>query len=89
MKTKRPTKRERLSALLAEKGIEIKPYDLDTQQGAYRSVLWDLARWFGSATYKGRRLNVCSWCTMTDCVRYGIDIVSIENTEIEVCSRKS
>jgi hypothetical protein len=76
--------RLRLAALLLQKGIEVSPYDLWVQEGAYRSHYWDLACW---GTDKAKFVNgiapdgtpfpyevqLSSWSTMTDCVRRGID----------------
>jgi hypothetical protein len=44
-----------------------------SQQGAYRGKHWDLARW--GADFRdesGCHWTLACWCTMTDCVRYGV-----------------
>ncbi len=77
--------REKLAKLLGEKGILVDPEDLWTQEGAYRSVHWDLARWGTmEAKFKDGKapdgtdwhqsVQLSSWSTMTDCCKYGIDI---------------
>lgn len=77
--------REKLAELLAEKGLIVSPYDLWTQEGAYRSRYWDLARWGSSeARWKDGKdpdgkpyhltVRLSSWSTMSDCVKYGIEI---------------
>jgi hypothetical protein len=71
----------RLSELLRAAGIEVSPYDFWTQDGGYRHRNWDLARWGAHDAkwidpinkYSGT-LHVYSWDTMTDCVRYGINL---------------
>lgn len=77
--------RERLAELLKDKGLIVSPYDLWVQEGGYRRSTWDLARW-GSNDAKwvdgkgpdgepwGLKVILSSWSTMTECVRYGIDI---------------
>lgn len=81
--------RERLAALLLEKGLAVSPYDLWVQEGGYRHRNWDLARW-GSNHAKwvnGKDpegnpwdlpVTLCSWSTMTQCVRYGIEICNFD-----------
>jgi len=77
--------RERIAALLAEKGLIVSPYDLWVQEGGYRHRHWDLARWgTNHARWKDSRdpdgnerkhdVHVSSWSTMTECVRWGIEI---------------
>lgn len=71
----------KLSELFRAAGIEASPYDFWQQEGAYRSVKWDLARWGvrngrwidATGKYPGP-LHIYSWDTMTDCVRYGINL---------------
>lgn len=75
--------RERLAELLLQEGISVEPDDLWMQEGFYRSRYHDLARW-GSYTARwvtgkapdGCRwtlpIHLCSWDTMTDCVRHGL-----------------
>ena len=68
--------RRQLAAILRrDLEIDITAYDLWTQQGAYRHVTWDLARWGGTChRWTGScwvQLTVCSWDTMTDIVRAG------------------
>lgn len=44
-----------------------------SQHGGYRGRHWDLARW--GADFRdesGHHWTLSSWCTMTDCVRYGV-----------------
>lgn len=69
----------RLSEILREHGIEASPYDMWTQEGAYRSRHWDLARWGVSGKWINPtleqhtgQLTIYSWDTMTNCVRFGI-----------------
>ena len=73
------TVRERLVDLLNDAlgpDQPLRPDDLWTQRGDYRKARWDLARW-GATIRKGRAdRSVCSWSTMTQCVRHGFDITS-------------
>jgi hypothetical protein len=83
--------RERLAALLLERGLSVSPYDLWTQEGAYRSQYWGLARW-GSNDAKwlsgtdpdGKAwhmpVQLSSWSRMRDCVRFGIEIGNEERS---------
>lgn len=48
--------------------------DFWIQQGAYRHKTWDLARWGAWVRVKGATRSVCSWDTMTACVRKGISV---------------
>ena len=75
--------RQKLSLLLEEKGVIINPLDLWSQKGYYTHRNHDLARWGGHAHYNGHLAILCSWDTMTDCVKYGIEI-SVKGNEIEV-----
>lgn len=72
--------------------LSIEPEDFWIQQGAYRHATWDLARWGVDIHCEGGKyLKVYSWDTMTDCVRYGITILSQENRDIyerEISSNK-
>ena len=69
-----------LSELFSQKygaAVTVEPEDLWMQEGGYRSVHWDLARW-GGAVPKERcppgiyRISFCSWDRMGDCCRFGI-----------------
>lgn len=86
MSANRPGRtRTALSALLARHGVLVDPCDFWVQEGAYRHVTWDLARW---GSYEARwasgqapdgrawssKFHVSSWSTMTDCVRHGVVI---------------
>lgn len=70
--------RQKLSELLAKHGIECSPYDLWTQEGAYRSWKWDLARWGAhncrwlDQTKTQSSFSIYSWDTMTNCIKKGI-----------------
>lgn len=73
--------REKLAALLLAEGIDIDPRDLSWQDGAYATVQWDCAKWFGDGKSVGRSdcpdgfsVRISSWSTMTECARYGIDL---------------
>lgn len=71
--------RIRLWELLQEAGFSIPgPEDFWMQEGAYRGMRMDLARW--GADWKGLTLDkshvahhtIFSWDTMTECVKLGI-----------------
>lgn len=65
--------RVRLAKLLAGRGVTVDPQDLWCQEGGYRRHTWDLACWGSNhAEYQGRKVHLCSWCTMSACVKYGI-----------------
>lgn len=73
--------REKLAALLLAEGIDIDPYDLRWQDGAYATVHWDCCKWYGEGKSIGRAdcpdgfsVHVSSWSTMTECARYGIEL---------------
>lgn len=81
--------RERLAELLLQEGISVDPGDLWTQEGFYRSRYHDLARWGSNVArwVSGKDpdgkpwslpLCLCSWDTMTSCVRHGITFSSYE-----------
>jgi len=61
------------------------------QQGGYRHHHWDLARWGADfRDEQGRFWRIYSWCTMTECVRYGIDCdLADDHGDFEIGSRKS
>ena len=82
--------RLRLAKLLEGIGVKVDPYDLWCQEGGYRHHNWDLACWGAySAEYKGEKVHLCSWDTMTKCVRFGVEIVGWwTETQLEIC-RKS
>lgn len=91
--------RKKLSAMLAEHGLLIKPEHLDSQEGPlYRNPGNDLARWFGCASWheslreeRGWSCHLYSWDTMTDCVRHGFTLRP-DTTDgwryVDVCSLK-
>src|SRR5688572_29514379 len=75
--------REKLAALLLEHNLAVSPYDLNTQEGAYRSRYWDLCRWYtDDAKWADGKapdgtpwpwpVRIASWSTMTMCVRHGV-----------------
>lgn len=83
--------REHLAEILRDLGLDCHPEDLWIQEGGYRRLQWDLARWGTHpikwlSNPKGIKEDVCgephigqtcivsSWDTMTDCVRYGIEV---------------
>jgi hypothetical protein len=80
----------KLAEMLREKGLVVYAEDFWVQQGAYSHEIWDLARWgingqagtFNIQDEYGNWQNfqpdwpigIHSWDTMTNCVRYGIEI---------------
>jgi hypothetical protein len=89
-RSKEPGKiKVKLTEMLQAIGVSVSPYDLWVQQGVYRSIQWDCARWGGhNATYNNQRLQLTSWDTMTSCVRYGITISCRDPIYIEVYSKE-
>lgn len=70
---------ERLAELLNDALKPDRPIsasELWTQKGDYRKVTWDLARWGTTVRVNGADRSVCSWDTMTECVRQGISITT-------------
>ena len=68
---------ERLAELLNDALKPDQPIsasDLWTQKGDYRKARWDLARWGTKIRVGGFSRSVCSWATMTECVRNGIEV---------------
>ncbi len=60
-----------------------------SQQGAYRGKHWDLARW--GADFRdesGCHWTLACWCTMTDCVRYGVTWHRDKRGDCEVGSNR-
>lgn len=87
--------------ILRDTGIVVDPYDLWTQQGAYRSRYWDLARWGGDGAKFApeeaekfgmtHKFSICSWDTMSECAKYGITIVGDPRRDritIELCRKE-
>lgn len=74
--------RIRLAARLSKAHTEregivfnIAPEDLWVQQGAYRHLAWDLARWGCDVVpLRGRRFTISSWDTMSACLKHGFEI---------------
>lgn len=73
--------REKLAALLLAEGIDIDPFNLMWQDGAYATAHWDCCKWSGHGVSLGRddcpagiSVHVSSWDTMTECARYGIEL---------------
>jgi hypothetical protein len=82
--------REKIAAMMTKLGIPIQPHQIWIQEGAYRSVYWDLARWgFHTRWTKGTTVDkmdpkrpyitqpatVYSWDRMADCLKYGFNLV--------------
>lgn len=66
----------RLAELLQAEGFDISEYDLDDPKGYWRSAA-DCYRWEGTGKhpdFEKLMVIVSSWETMTQCVRYGIEI---------------
>ena len=82
--------KQRLCKKLQAAGIPIPDAEcLWSQQGGYRSKHWDLARW--GADFRddsGRHWTLASWCTMTDCARYGVTWCTEEDSFANVYSAK-
>lgn len=75
--------RVKLCKLLLEKNVLVAPEDLWVQEGAYRQITWDLARWGSNhARWKDgiapdgkpwrNEIILSSWSTMTECCNKGI-----------------
>lgn len=68
---------EKLAELLNASLKPDRPIDASDfwlQKGDYRKARWDLARWGLTARIGGADRSVCSFDTMTACVRNGIDV---------------
>lgn len=68
---------ERLAELLNDALKPDRPIsasDLWMQKGDYRKATWDLARWGTYIRVNGHPRTVCSFDTMTQCVRQGITV---------------
>lgn len=71
--------REKLADLLTKalterekREINVDPEDFWIQEGTYRHVTWDMARW---GVNNGRvPFVIHSWDTMSDCVKHGISV---------------
>jgi hypothetical protein len=86
--------RERLAALLEAQGFVVQPEALWWNDGYYATAHMDCAKWGGRGligTYPSRfpsdwDATFSSWCTMAECVRYGIDL-SEDGSHFEVSSK--
>ncbi len=68
---------ERLAELLNDALKPDRPIsasDLWMQHGDYRKARWDLTRWGATVRVNGADRSVCSWDTMTECVRKGFNV---------------
>ena len=67
--------RWKLFEMLTAAGYSIEtPESLWMQEGFYRSRFHDLARWGADwQDREGLHWTIFSWCTMTDCVRFGFE----------------
>lgn len=77
--------RQKMAEMLQALGLEVSAFDIWIQEGAYRSVQMDLARW-GVSKPGGVQTNdkypggagccvtLYSYDLMTECVRYGITL---------------
>lgn len=73
---------ERLAELLNDALKPERPIsasDFWMQHGDYRKARWDLARWGATVRVNGGDRSVCSWDTMTECVRKGISVTVSDN----------
>ncbi len=68
----------RLAELLQAEGFEFSEYDLRDTKGYYRSSPYsETVRWEGGGKTKDfgdLRIVILSWETMTNCVRFGIEV---------------
>lgn len=88
--------REKLCELLQAAGLSITgPECLWIQEGAYRSIHWDLARW--GAKWEapieegGKPINhsIYSWDTMTECVKNGFTMSKQASLEWEIYANET
>lgn len=63
----------RLAEMLRAAGFYLEPDDLEDSKGYWRMPQQDVMRWDAWAFSGGRTVHICSWSTMSDCVRRGID----------------
>jgi hypothetical protein len=69
--------REKLVELLSHLGFEVHLEDIWEQSGDYRKNRWGGARWGAHNVQRDNdvlKVQLCSWDTMTQCVRYGITV---------------
>jgi hypothetical protein len=53
-------------------GLCVEPRDLWSQIPVYATAQWDCCSWGGGGILDGRQVNIASWDTMTECLKYGI-----------------
>jgi hypothetical protein len=73
--------RIKLAAMLSSAGLLCDGEDIWIQEGVYRHVHWDLARWgahcrgtVGRGLPETLGVNVHCWDTITECVRCGFTV---------------
>jgi hypothetical protein len=81
--------RENIAYMMTKLGLPIQPHKIWIQEGAYRSVHWDLARWgFHTRWTKGTTVDkmdskrpcitqpvtIYSWDKMSNCLKYGFEL---------------
>jgi hypothetical protein len=84
--------RWKLAALLMEAipGSYFEPHRLNSQYPAWASAQGGACSWYGDGLLSdGRGVHVYSWDTMTDCVRYGIEIVKSDLRDYEISVREA
>ncbi len=68
--------RIKLAKMLNEIGFtKVTPEDIDSQPGDYRKKTWDLACWMVDTEKDGIHYHLCSWSTMSGCIKSGLVVV--------------
>lgn len=77
---------ERLEKLLSDLGFAVPVDAIRPVQGYWKRQ--DVYRWEARLGFEGREVSVCSWDTVSDCVRYGIELHRDSAYEFEITCKK-
>lgn len=78
---------EQLEELLCDLGFGVPHGAIRPVSGYWRKQ--DVFRWEAQLIFEGREVAVCSWDTVTDCVRFGIECHRDGAFAFEICRRTS
>lgn len=79
------SKIERLEKLLSSLGFAVPVDAIRPVQGYWKKE--DVFRWEARLSFEGRDVSVYSWNTVSDCVRYGIELHRDSAYEFEICCK--